>query len=101
MARLIASSERPILYVGGGVIASNAEEEVRALSAACGIPVVCTLMGLGIMAPDDPLSLGMLGMHGSRATNVAVDRADLLIALGVRFDDRATGSVAGFAPRAR
>ncbi len=101
MARLIASSERPILYVGGGVIASNAEEEVRALSAACGIPVVCTLMGLGIMAPDDPLSLGMLGMHGSRATNVAVDRADLLIALGVRFDDRATGSVAGFAPRAK
>jgi len=101
MARLIASAERPLLYVGGGVVASGAEEEVRALSAACGIPVVCTLMGLGIMDPDGPLNLGMLGMHGSRATNLAVDRADLLIALGVRFDDRATGSVAGFAPRAR
>jgi acetolactate synthase-1/2/3 large subunit len=101
MARLIASAERPLLYVGGGVVASGAEEEVRALSAACGIPVVCTLMGLGIMDPDDPLHLGMLGMHGSRVTNLAVDRADLLIALGVRFDDRATGSLAGFAPRAR
>ena len=101
IARMIASAQRPILYVGGGVIASGAEAEVRALSAACGIPVVCTLMGLGVMAPDDPLSLGMLGMHGSRATNLAVDRADLLIALGVRFDDRATGSITGFAPRAR
>jgi acetolactate synthase-1/2/3 large subunit len=101
MARLIASAERPLLYVGGGIVASGAEEEVRALSAACGIPVTCTLMGLGIMDPDDPLHLGMLGMHGSRATNLAVDRADLLLALGVRFDDRATGSVAGFAPRAR
>ena len=101
MARLLASAQRPVLYVGGGVIASGAEEEVRALSAACGIPVVCTLMGLGIMDPEDPLSLGMLGMHGSRATNLAVDRADLLMALGVRFDDRATGSIAGFAPGAR
>ncbi|MGA2766678.1 MAG: biosynthetic-type acetolactate synthase large subunit [Spirochaetia bacterium] len=101
MARLIAGAQRPVLYVGGGVIASGAEKEVRALSSACGIPVVCTLMGLGIMDPSDPLYLGMLGMHGSRATNLAVDRADLLIALGVRFDDRATGSIAGFAPRAR
>ena len=101
MARMIASAERPLLYVGGGVVASGAEEEVRALSAACGIPVVCTLMGIGIMEPDDPLHLGMLGMHGSQATNLAVDRTDLLIALGVRFDDRATGLVAGFAPRAR
>ena len=101
MARMIAAAERPLLYVGGGVVASGAEQEVRELSAACGIPVVCTLMGLGIMDPSEPLALGMLGMHGSRATNLAVDRTDLLIALGVRFDDRATGSVAGFAPRAR
>ncbi|HTO23205.1 MAG TPA: biosynthetic-type acetolactate synthase large subunit [Spirochaetia bacterium] len=101
MARMIAASERPVLYVGGGVVASGAEEEVRALSAACGIPVVSTLMGLGIMEIEDPWYLGMIGMHGSRATNLVVDRADLLIALGVRFDDRATGSVAGFAPRAR
>ena len=101
MARLIASAERPVLYVGGGVVASGGEEEVRALSAACGIPVVCTLMGLGIMELEDPRYLGMLGMHGSRAANLAVDRADLLIALGVRFDDRATGAITGFAPRAR
>jgi acetolactate synthase-1/2/3 large subunit len=101
MARLIASARRPVLYVGGGVVASGAEEEVRSLSEACGIPVVCTLMGLGIMDPDHPLSLGMLGMHGSVATNLIVDRADLLIALGVRFDDRATGQIAGFAPHAR
>ncbi len=101
MARMIAAAERPLLYVGGGVVASGAEEEVRALSAACGIPVVCTLMGLGIMPPDDPQHLGMMGMHGSNASAIAVDRADLLIALGVRFDDRATGSIAGFAPRAR
>ncbi len=101
MARMIASAERPLLYVGGGVIASGAEEEVRALSAACGIPVVSTLMGLGIMEVGDPLYLGMLGMHGSLATAHAVDRTDLLIALGVRFDDRATGAIAGFAPRAR
>jgi acetolactate synthase-1/2/3 large subunit len=101
MARLIASAQRPVLYVGGGAIASGAEDEIRSLSTACGIPVVCTLMGLGILNSDDPLSLGMLGMHGSIATNFAVDRADLLIALGVRFDDRATGSVAGFAPHAK
>ncbi len=101
MARLIAASARPVLYVGGGVVSSGAEAEVRALSSACGIPVVSTLMGLGVMPPSDPLNLGMLGMHGSRVTNLVVDRADLLISLGVRFDDRATGSVAGFAPRAR
>jgi acetolactate synthase I/II/III large subunit len=101
MARMIAAAERPLLYVGGGVVASGAQGEVRALSARCGIPVVTTLMGLGIMEPENQLGLGMLGMHGSRATNFAVDRTDLLIALGVRFDDRATGSVASFAPRAR
>jgi acetolactate synthase-1/2/3 large subunit len=101
IARMIAAAERPLLYVGGGVVASEAEAEVRALSAACGIPVVSTLMGLGIMALDDSLNLGMLGMHGSLAANLAVNRADLLVALGVRFDDRATGSVAEFAPSAR
>ncbi len=101
IARMIASADRPVLYVGGGAVASGAEAEVRALSSACGIPVACTLMGLGIMEPDDPMFLGMLGMHGSQATNLAIDRADLLIALGVRFDDRATGSITGFAPRAR
>jgi acetolactate synthase I/II/III large subunit len=101
MARLIAASERPVLYAGGGVVASGAEEEVRALSAACDIPVACTLMALGVARRDDPLSLGMLGMHGSLAVNQAVDRADLLIVLGARFDDRATGAIASFAPQAR
>jgi acetolactate synthase-1/2/3 large subunit len=101
MARMIAAAERPLLYVGGGVVASGAEEEVRSLSLRCGIPVVCTLMGLGVMEPENPRGMGMLGMHGSRATNLAVDRADLLIALGVRFDDRATGSIATFAPKAK
>jgi acetolactate synthase I/II/III large subunit len=101
MARMIAAAERPVLYIGGGVVASGAEEEVRALSRGCGIPVASTLMGLGVMPLDDPRNLGMLGMHGSRATNLAIDRADLLVALGVRFDDRATGAVASFAPRAR
>jgi acetolactate synthase-1/2/3 large subunit len=101
IARMIASSQRPLLYIGGGVVSSGAAEEVRALSKSCDIPVVSTLMGLGVMAPEDPLNLGMLGMHGSLATNHAVARADLLIALGVRFDDRATGSADSFAERAR
>ncbi len=92
MARTIAAAERPLLYIGGGAVASGAEEEIRTLSASCAIPVVSTLMGLGVMPLEDPLYLGMIGMHGSRATNFAVDRCDLLIALGVRFDDRATGS---------
>ncbi|HET6485994.1 MAG TPA: biosynthetic-type acetolactate synthase large subunit [Spirochaetia bacterium] len=101
MARTIAAAERPLLYIGGGAVASAAEEEIRTLSASCSIPVVSTLMGLGVMPLEDPLYLGMIGMHGSRATNFAVDRCDLLIALGVRFDDRATGSIAGFAPKAK
>jgi acetolactate synthase-1/2/3 large subunit len=101
IARMIAAAQRPLLYVGGGVVASGAAEEVRALSSGCGIPAVCTLMGLGVLEPDDPLDLGMLGMHGSMATNHAVEEADLLIALGARFDDRATGTISTFATRAQ
>lgn len=101
MARMIASAERPLFYAGGGVVASGAEAELRELASVCGIPVVSTLMALGAMSPGDPLDLGMLGMHGSLATNLAVDRADLLVVLGARFDDRATGSVADFAPKAK
>ncbi|MGA2976783.1 MAG: biosynthetic-type acetolactate synthase large subunit [Spirochaetia bacterium] len=101
MARMIAAAERPLFYVGGGVVASGAEEEVRSLSAGCDIPAACTLMALGVMRSDDPLNLGMLGMHGSLATNHAIDRSDLLIVLGARFDDRATGAIASFAPHAR
>jgi acetolactate synthase-1/2/3 large subunit len=101
IARMIAASKRPLLYVGGGAVASGAEEEVRAIAEMCDIPAVTTLMGLGVLEPENPLCLGMLGMHGSMAVNFAVDRADLLIALGVRFDDRATGVIASFAPHAK
>jgi acetolactate synthase I/II/III large subunit len=101
MARLIAAAERPVFYIGGGVSASGAEEEVRGLSAGCDIPAACTLMGLGVMRAGDPLNLGMIGMHGNVATNHAVDRADLLVVLGARFDDRATGAIATFAPKAK
>ena len=90
MARMIAAAERPLLYIGGGVVASGAEEEVRALGGMRH-PRRVHAHGPGHLEPGDPRYLGMLGMHGSRATNITVDRTDLLIALGVRFDDRATG----------
>jgi len=95
-ARMILESRRAVIYVGGGVIASNAASEVAALAELTQIPVTMTLMGLGAFPSRDPLSLGMLGMHGSYATNMAVTRADLLIAIGARFDDRVTGKVSGF-----
>ncbi|MCP4641471.1 MAG: biosynthetic-type acetolactate synthase large subunit, partial [bacterium] len=92
----IHRAERPVLYVGGGVIACGASDNLTAFARKNGIPVTCTLNGLGAFPPDDPLYLGMLGMHGARYTNFALDEADLLIALGVRFDDRATGRAADF-----
>jgi acetolactate synthase I/II/III large subunit len=95
-ARMILESRRPVIYVGGGAIASNAASEVAALAELTQIPVTMTLMGLGAFPSRDPLSLGMLGMHGSYATNMAVTRADLLIAIGARFDDRVTGKIRGF-----
>jgi len=95
-ARMILDSRGAVLYVGGGVIASNAASEVAALAELTQIPVTMTLMGLGAFPSRDPLSLGMLGMHGSYATNMAVTRADLLIAIGARFDDRVTGKISGF-----
>ncbi|VFQ45325.1 biosynthetic-type acetolactate synthase large subunit [Desulfoluna butyratoxydans] len=100
-AEIINASERPVFYAGGGIINSGAGAKVRELCEKAGIPVVTTLMGLGIMPSDSPLSLGMLGMHGSRATNLILDQSDLLIAAGVRFDDRATGRIAAFCPHAR
>jgi len=100
IAAAINRAEKPLLYVGGGVVASGTHNELVSLSRTAGIPVVSTLMGLGCFPADDPLFLGMLGMHGSRATNHILDKADLLIALGVRFDDRATGRVSEFCPRA-
>jgi acetolactate synthase-1/2/3 large subunit len=97
----IGLAERPLLYIGGGVRISNAVNQVRAFARATGIPAVATLQGLGVLPTDEPGNLGMLGMHGSRAANEAVQACDLLIVLGARFDDRATGKLAEFAPHAR
>ncbi len=97
----ISNARRPVLYVGGGVIASEASEEVRALARKTGIPVTTTLMAKGAFPETDPLSLGMLGMHGTAYANYAMHECDLIIALGARFDDRVTGKLAAFAPHAR
>lgn len=99
-AHAISQARRPVLYVGGGVIHSGAHEEVRELAEKANIPTTMTLMGLGAFPADHPLSLGMLGMHGTVAANWAVDQADLLIACGARFDDRVTGDLSKFAPNA-
>lgn len=100
-AQAIGAAKRPVLYAGGGVITSNAHEELRALAEKANLPTTMTLMGLGAFPGTHPLSLGMLGMHGTVAANYAVDQADLLIAVGARFDDRVTGDLAKFAPHAK
>ncbi len=100
-AELINKSERPVIYAGGGVIASEAAEELRQLSEKRKIPVTTTLMGMSAFPSSNYLSLGMLGMHGTRYANYAIGECDLLIAVGVRFDDRVTGKIAEFAPHAR
>jgi acetolactate synthase I/II/III large subunit len=100
-AEMIRASQQPVLYVGGGVISANASEQVRELAELAQIPLTTTLMGLGSFPSEHPLSLGMLGMHGSYATNTAVTHCDLLIAVGARFDDRVTGRINGFAPNAK
>ena len=99
-ALLINRSRRPILYIGGGVIQSGAGPLTADLAEKASIPTVMTLMGLGALPTDHPLSLGMLGMHAARYANFALEECDLLIAAGVRFDDRATGKVAEFCPDA-
>jgi acetolactate synthase-1/2/3 large subunit len=101
VAAMIRAAKRPVIYAGGGIISSNASEELRALVEKTGIPITTTIMGLGGFPGDHPLSLDMLGMHGSVYANYAVDNADLLIALGVRFDDRVTGKVSAFAGKAK
>ncbi len=98
---LIRQSARPLLYVGGGVKIAGATEALRALAERTGIPVVSTLNALGSVRTDAHGYLGMLGMHGTRAANEAVQESDLLIVLGARFDDRATGKLNEFAPFAR
>ena len=100
-AAMINEATRPILYLGGGVVHSGASEAAVTLAEKASLPTVMTLMALGAMPVDHPLSLGMLGMHGARCTNLALDECDLLIAVGARFDDRATGKVAGFCPQAK
>lgn len=98
---MIRAAERPLIYVGGGVKIAGAVEALRAFAEGTGIPALSTLNGLGSIATDAPGYLGMLGMHGTRAANEAVQEADLLIVFGARFDDRATGKLAEFAPHAR
>ncbi|EAT99528.1 acetolactate synthase large subunit [Campylobacter curvus] len=100
-AEVIEASKRPLVYVGGGAISSQASELVREFVKKAGIPSVCTLMGLGVLDHDDELNLGMAGMHGSYAANMALSESDLLIALGARFDDRITGKLSEFAKHAK
>jgi len=100
-AEFINRSRRPILYIGGGVIQAAAGSLAVGLAEKASIPTVVTLMGLGAMPTDHPFSLGMLGMHAARYANLALEECDLLIAAGVRFDDRATGKVAEFCPNAQ
>ncbi len=97
----ILEAKRPVIYAGGGVIASEGAVELQRLAEMARVPVATTLMGLGGFPTEHPLSLAMLGMHGSWYANMAVSRCDLLIAIGVRFDDRVTGKLAAFAPEAR
>jgi len=96
MAAAIRRAKRPVIYAGGGIVTGEASAALRKLAKITGIPVTTTVMGLGVFPADDHLSLDMLGMHGSIYANYAVDEADLLIALGVRFDDRVTGKVEEF-----
>jgi acetolactate synthase-1/2/3 large subunit len=99
--RAMLKAKKPVLYIGGGVILSDANEELTKLARRLNIPVTMTLMGLGGFPGTDPLSLGMLGMHGSYAANMSVAKSDLLIAVGSRFDDRVTGRLDAFAPHAK
>ncbi|QDA57746.1 acetolactate synthase 2 catalytic subunit [Thermomonas aquatica] len=98
---LISQAQRPVVYGGGGIALGDALQDFRTFVDATQIPTVLTLRGLGALPTKHPLNLGMLGMHGSRAANLAVQEADLLIVVGARFDDRATGKLAEFAPHAR
>ena len=100
-AQLIQESERPLVYSGGGIVAANAARELREFVEQIDAPTVNTLMGLGGLPSEHPNFISMPGMHGSYAANMAMTNADLLIALGVRFDDRVTGRLAAFAPHAK
>ncbi|MEW6660819.1 MAG: biosynthetic-type acetolactate synthase large subunit [Bacillota bacterium] len=101
MVKLIEEAERPLIYAGGGIISSKASDLLLQLAETISAPVTTTLMGLGSFPEDHPLALGMLGLHGRPYANLAVGEADLIIGLGVRFDDRVTGLVEKFAPQAK
>jgi acetolactate synthase-1/2/3 large subunit len=98
---MMLTARKPVIYVGGGAILGNAAAELTELARTMNIPVTTTLMGLGSFPEDDPLSLGLLGMHGSYYANMGVSNADLLVAVGARFDDRVTGKISTFAPHAK
>jgi acetolactate synthase-1/2/3 large subunit len=100
-AKAMASARRPVLYVGGGVVNANAARELTEFATADRFPVTCTLMALGAFPATHDQWLGMLGMHGTRAANYAMDEADLICCVGARFDDRITGKLSEFAPRAK
>jgi acetolactate synthase-1/2/3 large subunit len=100
-AKALANSRRPVIYAGGGVINANAAEELRDFATSDRFPVTLTVMGLGAFPAPHDQWLGMLGMHGTRTANYAMDEADLIIAVGARFDDRITGKLSEFAPRAK
>ncbi len=100
-AKAMANARRPVIYAGGGVVNANAAQELRDLALSDRFPVTCTLMGLGAFPAPHAQWLGMLGMHGTRAANYAMDEADLIVGVGVRFDDRVTGKLSEFAPRAK
>jgi acetolactate synthase I/II/III large subunit len=100
-AKAIATARRPVIYAGGGVINANAAAELTQFATSDRFPVTCTLMGLGAFPAPHEQWLGMLGMHGTRSANYAMDEADLIVAIGARFDDRITGKLSEFAPRAK
>ncbi len=100
-AAMINAAQRPVMLIGAGIIAADAANAVRQLAETAGIPVAATLLGLGAMPAEHPLFIGMVGMHAARYTNLLLEECDLLIALGIRFDDRATGKAAEFCPHAQ
>jgi acetolactate synthase-1/2/3 large subunit len=100
-AKALAAAQRPVIYAGGGVVNAEASAELTEFATSDRFPVTCTLMGLGAFPAPHPQWLGMLGMHGTRTANYAMDEADLICAVGARFDDRITGKLSEFAPRAK
>jgi acetolactate synthase-1/2/3 large subunit len=100
-AKALLNARRPVIYAGGGVISADASDELTDLVKTGNFPITCTLMGLGAFPAPHEQWLGMLGMHGTRCANYAMDEADLIVAIGARFDDRITGKLSEFAPRAK